>query len=460
MAKSAKKKVARKSAAKKIVKRATRPAKIKPTKVKAAKHAAALVKSLANRSGKRALEGIRILDMSHVQAGPSATQLMAWLGADVIKIELPGRGDITRGQLRDVPNADSLYFTILNSNKRSVTLNMKAPEGKAILEGLIEKCDVMIENFGPGVLDRQGFTWERIHKINPRMIYASIKGFGPGPYEDCKAYENVAQAMGGAMSTTGFDDGPPLVTGAQIGDSGTGLHCTIGILAAIIQREATGRGQRVEVAMQDCVLNLSRVKMRDQQRLARGPLKEYPNRTFGDEVPRAANASGGGQPGWAVKCAPGGPNDYIYVIAQEWVWKPLIALVGHPELAEHPDWATPAVRLKRLDEMFGLIEAWTSKRSKFEAMKAFNDIDVPCGPIMSMKDLYEDKSLYARDMLVEIDYPDRGRSVQVGCPIRISDTDIEVKRSPQLGEHTAEVLNELLGMSVDEVAKLKTAGVV
>ena len=462
MAKTAKRKKAP-AKAKKSAKRAPkRVAKlsVKPKAQRSNKGPVALLRSLANRSGKKALEGIRVLDMSHVQAGPSATQLMAWLGADVIKIELPGRGDITRGQLRDVPNADSLYFTVLNSNKRSVTLNMKAPEGKAILEGLIEKCDVMIENFGPGVLDRQGFTWERIRKINPRMIYASIKGFGPGPYEDCKAYENVAQAMGGAMSTTGFEDGAPLVTGAQIGDSGTGLHCTIGILAAVIQREATGRGQRVEVAMQDCVLNLCRVKMRDQQRLARGPLKEFPNKTFGDAVPRSANASGGGQPGWAVRCAPGGPNDYIYVIAQEWVWKPLIALVGRPELAEHPDWATPAARLKRLDEMFGIIEAWTMRHTKFEAMKAFNDIDVPCGPIMSMKDLYEDRSMYARDMLVEIDYPDRGRSVQVGCPIRISDTDIEVKRSPQLGEHTAEVLNELLGMSGDEVAKLKTAGVV
>ncbi|XQU71370.1 hypothetical protein OJJOAM_004159 [Cupriavidus sp. H18C1] len=264
----------------------------------------------------KALEGVRILDMTHVQAGPSATQLMAWLGADVIKVELPGRGDITRSQLRDVPNADSLYFTMLNSNKRSLTLNMKTPEGKALLEDLVERCDVLVENFGPGVLDRAGFDWDRLRALNPRLIYASIKGFGPGPYADCKAYENVAQCMGGSASTTGFEEGPPTVTGAQIGDSGTGVHCVIGILAALLQREQTGKGQRVEVAMQDAVLNLCRVKLRDQQRLAAGALREYPNKEFGDYVPRAGNASGGGQPGAALRCAPGGANDYVYVIVQ------------------------------------------------------------------------------------------------------------------------------------------------
>ncbi len=216
----------------------------------------------------KALEGVRILDMGHVQAAPTATQLLAWMGADVIKVEMPGRGDITRGQLRDVKGADSLYFTMLNSNKRSITINLKSPGGKKILEDMIRRCDVMVENFGPGVLDRQGFTWERIREINPRIVYASIKGFGPGRYADFKAYENVAQCMGGAASTTGWDDGPPTVTGAQIGDSGTGVHLVAGILGALFQRERTGKGQRVQVAMTDSVLNLCRVKMRDQQRLA------------------------------------------------------------------------------------------------------------------------------------------------------------------------------------------------
>ena len=224
----------------------------------------------------KALDGVKILDFTHVQSGPTCTQLLAWFGADVIKVERPGGGDITRGQLRDIPDVDSLYFTMLNHNKRSITIDARNPQGKAVLEALMKTCDVMVENFAPGALDRMGFTWERIQQINPRMILASVKGFGPGPYEDCKVYENVAQCAGGSASTTGFDDGPPLVTGAQIGDSGTGLHLALGIVSALFQRVTTGRGQKVLCAMQDGVLNLCRVKLRDQQRLAHGPLTEYP----------------------------------------------------------------------------------------------------------------------------------------------------------------------------------------
>src|SRR4029450_1076258 len=252
------------------------------------------------------LDGVRILDFSHVQAGPTCTQLLAYMGADVIKVERPGVGDITRGQLRDVKGADSLYFTMLNGNKRSITIDSKNPKGKDILNRLIKHCDVLVENFAPGALDRMGLTWEHIHKTNPRMIVASVKGFGPGPYEDCKVYENVAQCAGGAASTTGFREGPPLVTGAQIGDSGTGLHLAFGIVSALYQRIRTGRGQRVLAAMQDGVLNLARVKLRDQQRLAHGPLTEYSQYgegvPFGKAVPRSGNDSGGGQPGWILKC--------------------------------------------------------------------------------------------------------------------------------------------------------------
>src|SRR6266571_3102400 len=243
----------------------------------------------------KALDGVRILDFTHVQSGPTCTQLLAWLGADVVKVERAGEGDITRGQLRDIPDVDSLYFTMLNHNKRSITVDAKNPKGKEILEALVKKCDVLVENFAPGALERMGFTWEHIQELNPRMIVASVKGFGPGPYEDCKVYENVAQCAGGSASTTGFREGPPLVTGAQIGDSGTGLHLAFGICCALIQRNRTGRGQRVLAAMQDGVLNLARVKLRDQQRLAHGPLKEYSQFgegiPFGDAVPRAGNDS-------------------------------------------------------------------------------------------------------------------------------------------------------------------------
>ena len=269
----------------------------------------------------KALEGVRILDMTHVQSGPTCTQLLAWFGADVIKVERPGAGDATRGQLRDIPDVDSLYFTMLNHNKRSVTLNTKHEKGKDIFTRLIKHCDVMVENFAPGAIDRMGFPWEKIHEINPRMIYASVKGFGPGPFEDCKVYENVAQCTGGAASTTGVLDGFPMVTGAQIGDSGTGLNLALGIVTALFHREKSGRGQRVTCSMQDGVLNLCRVKLRDQQRLSHGPLKEYPqypNGVFGDATPRSGNASGGGQPGWIVKCKgwETDPDAYIYVITQ------------------------------------------------------------------------------------------------------------------------------------------------
>src|SRR6266481_3835199 len=328
----------------------------------------------------KALEGVRILDLGHVQAAPTATQLLAWMGA----------GDITRGQLQDVKGADSLYFTMLNSNKRSITINLKSPGGKKILEEMVRRCDVVVENFGPGVLDRQGFTWARFQELNPRVIYASIKGFGPGRYADFKAYENVAQCMGGSASTTGWEDGPPTVPGAQIGDSGTGVHLVAGILAALFQRERSGKGQRVEVAMTDAVLNLCRVKMRDQQRLHRGPLLEYPTKEFGDAVPRAGNASGGGQPGAALRCAPGGPNDYVYVIIQPPCWEPLMKHCGREELITDPGYATPQARLPKIPECFSIIEKWTMTKTKFEVLAVLNEFDIPCGPILSIRDIYED----------------------------------------------------------------------
>src|ERR1700751_4048214 len=405
----------------------------------------------------KALSGVRILDMTHVQSGPSCTQMLAWLGADVIKVELPGRGDITRSQLRDLPGVDSLYFTMLNCNKRSITLNLKADKGKQILTELLKTSDVMVENFGPGVLDRQGFSWERIRQINPRLVYASIKGFGPGPYLECKASETIAQAMGGAMSTTGFEDGPPTSTGAQIGDSGSGIHTVAGILAAPYQRTHSGRGQRVEVAMQDAVLNLCRVKMRDQQRLQRGPLPEYPNREFGDEVPRSGNASGGGQPGAALRCRPGGPNDYCYVIIQPQIWPALAQLMGRSELADHPAFSTPEARLKHLDEVFEVVEQWTIRHSKHEVMHALMDADIPCGPVLSTKDLIEDESLAARGMIVAVEHPQRGMFKTVGCPIMLSDSPVEVKSSPLLGEHTREILAEV-GYSDEEIEKLRVEG--
>lgn len=407
----------------------------------------------------KALSGIRVLDMTHVQAGPTSSQLLAWLGADVIKFE-PPTGDVTRGQLRDVPDADSLYFTMLNCNKRSITVNMKKPEGREVFTRLLQQCDIVMENFGPGVLDRLGFPWEKVHQVNPRAIMASIKGFGSsGPYADFKAYENVAQAMGGSMSTTGFDDGPPLVTGAQIGDSGTGLHLAIGILAALEQRHRTGLGQYVEVAMMDSVMNLCRVKFRDHQRLGRGTLPEYSIDTAGrPATPRSGNDSGGGQLGNAVRCKPGGPNDWIYVVVQEAVWAALARLVGGEPLAADARFATIGERRKHQHLMWENLNDFASAYTKQEMMALLNGIDVPCGPIMSTEDLAGDEHVRGRDMYVELDHPKRGTWYNVGMPIKLSASQVPIRRSPLLGEHTEEILAEVLGMDAAEVARLREAG--
>jgi formyl-CoA transferase len=412
----------------------------------------------------KALEGVRVLDFTHVQSGPTCTQLLAWFGADVIKVERPGEGDITRGQLRDIPDVDSLYFTMLNHNKRSITLDTKNKTGKTVLEELIRRCDIMVENFAPGVLDRMGFTWARIQELNPAMIVASIKGFGPGPYEDCKVYENVAQCAGGSASTTGFRDGPPLVTGSQIGDSGTGLHLCLGIVTALFQRTKTGRGQKVSVAMQDGVLNLCRVKLRDQQRLGHGPLKEYSQFgegvPFGDAVPRAGNDSGGGQPGRILKCKgwETDPNAYIYFITQAPVWEKICDTIGEPGLKSDPDYATPSARLPRLNKVFERIEQWTMTKDKFEAMNILNEKDIPCGPILSMKELAEDQSLRATGTIVEVEHPTRGTYLSVGNPIKLSDSPSDVQRSPLLGEHTEAILHEVLGLDENAVGEIWQSG--
>jgi formyl-CoA transferase len=414
----------------------------------------------------RALDGVRILDFTHVQSGPTCTQLLAFMGADVIKVERPGVGDITRGQLRDVKGADSLYFTMLNGSKRSITIDSKHPKGKEILDRLVQSCDVLVENFAPGALDRMGLTFEHIHKLNPRMIVASVKGFGPGPYEDCKVYENVAQCAGGSASTTGFRDGPPLVTGAQIGDSGTGLHLALGIVAALYQRIRTGRGQKVLCAMQDGVLNLARVKLRDQQRLAHGPLTEYSQYgegiAFGDTVPRAGNDSGGGQPGWILKCKgyENDPDAYIYFITQAPVWASICDVIGKAEWKTDPDYATPSARLPRLKHIFDTIEQWTMTKTKFEAMDILNKLDIPCGPILSMKELAHEPSLRATGTVVEVDHPTRGTYLTVGNPIKLSDSIADVRRSPLLGEHTDEVLRDVLKYPEREIEAIKASGAI
>ena len=414
----------------------------------------------------KALDGVRVLDFTHVQSGPTCTQLLGYMGADCIKIERPGQGDITRGQLRDVKGADSLYFTMLNGNKRSITIDSKHPKGKEILERLVKVCDVWWRISRRARSSAWALSWENVHKLNPRIIMASVKGFGPGPYEECKVYENVAQCAGGAASTTGFREGPPLVTGAQIGDSGTGLHLAFGIVTALYQRNRTGRGQRVLCAMQDGVLNLARVKLRDQQRLKHGPLTEFSQYgegiPFGQAVPRAGNDSGGGQPGWILKCkgAPQDPDAYIYFITQAPVWEPICDLIGKPEWKTDPNYATPPARLPRLKHIFATIEEWTMTKTKFEVMNICNQHDIPVGPILSMKEIAEEDSLRKTGTVVEVDHPARGKYLTVGNPVKMSDSITEVQRSPLLGEHTEEILKDVLGYSDKDVTEIKGSGAI
>ena len=465
VAKAKSKPAVKKSAAKKSAKKVVKLKAKKPA-AKGAGNGLPRPSSRPWGQAGRALDGVKILDFTHVQSGPTCTQLLAYMGADVIKVERPGIGDITRGQLRDVKGQDSLYFTMLNGSKRSITIDSKHPKGKEILDRLVKECDVLVENFAPGALDRMGLTFEHIHKLNPRMIVASVKGFGPGPYEDCKVYENVAQCAGGAASTTGFREGPPLVTGAQIGDSGTGLHLALGIVSALYQRIRTGRGQKVLCAMQDGVLNLARVKLRDQQRLKHGPLTEYSQYgegvPFGKAAPRAGNDSGGGQPGWIVKCKgwENDPDAYIYFITQAPVWTAICDLIGKPEWKTDPDYATPPARLPRLRQIFDTIEGWTKTKTKFEVMDICNEHDIPVGPILSMKEIAEEKSLRDTGTVVEVDHPGRGKYLTVGNPIKLSDSPADVRRSPLLGEHTDEILRKVLRYSDKEVATIKVSGAI
>src|SRR5580658_5493589 len=412
------------------------------------------------------LEEIKVIDYTGVQAGPACSQMMAWFGADVLKVERMHTGDNTRIQLRDIPNADALYFTMVNSNKRSLEIDTKTPEGKAILEELIRRADVMIENMAPGALDRQGFTWEHIHELNPRMIFGVVKGFPDGsPFSDLKSYENVAQCAGGNASTTGFWDGPPTVAGAALGDSNSGMHLLIGVLAALLQREKTGKGQRVFMSMQESVLNLCRVKLRDQERLERvGYLEEYPqypNGTFGDAVPRGGNAGGGGQPGWILKCKgwESDPNAYIYFTIQEQNWARTCEAVGKPEWTDDPAYNTAKARQPHLMDIFADIEKWLADKDKNEAVEILRKYEVPCAPVLSMKEIAYDPDLRQSGTVVEVDEEKRGKFLTVGSPIKFTDFKPTITGAPLLGEQTNEILAEL-GYDEKHIAALHESGVV
>ena len=396
----------------------------------------------------KALDGIRIVDLTQYEAGPSCTQLLAWLGAEVIKVE-PLAGEANRRAVSDKPGVDSWGFLFFNANKKSVTLNLKHKRGRAILDDLLRSADVVVENFGPGAMERLGLGWEALHALNPRLIAASVKGFGSGgPYSGYKSFEFVAQAMAGVMSLNGEADGAPLKVPAGLGDTGAGLHLGVGILAAIVQRQATGVGQQVEVSQQDAVANLTRVHIREQ----------YMN---GEPVVRRGNRQYGNAPVNAYRCRPGGPNDYLFVhgVTPD-MFQALMRTIGRHDLADDPTLQTRAGRFARVDEIDALIEAWTGKHTKQEAMEILAGAGVACGAVLDSAEVLADKHLRGRGMVVDLEHPDRGRFPMLGNPVHLSDSPTEVRRAPLLGEHTAEVLGGLLGLSADELAQLKKDGAV
>ena len=394
-----------------------------------------------------ALQGIRIVDMTHNQAGPACTQVLAWLGAEVIKLEVPGRGDEARWNARDIPDQDSLFYILLNSNKKSLTLNLKTEDGKALFRKLIGQVDVLVENFAPGVLDRLGFSYERLSDINPRLVCASIKGFGTyGPYANYKAFEPVAQAMGGSMCASGYADSPPTFTWAAIGDTGTGMHCAIGILAALEQRHRTGRGDFVEVSMQDSVANLMRVNMREHLRR-----KQVPART-GNQLHHSV-------PGNVYPCKGGGPNDYVYIFTRDRMWPDFAKAMGREDLIDDPRYNTEEKRFAAREEVNAIISEWTRKYTKHEVMKIVGDAGIPVGACQDTHDLLNDPHLREREMILELEYPGRGKTQTIGCPVKLKSSHVPLERPPMLGENTETILRELCKVDPEELARLRKEGV-
>lgn len=405
----------------------------------------------------KALDGIRVIDFTHDQAGPACTQMLAWLGADVIKIENPKGGDRARRLwFNDNPEIDSFFFLLLNNNKRSLVLDLKTEEGKEIARRMIEKADVVAENLGPGVMDRLGLGYDAIKALNPRIVYASVKGFGSyGPYSGFKCFEPVAQATSGAMSVTGEPDGPPLLNGANIGDSGTGMHLAIGILGALVQRERTGKGQLVEVAMQEAVLNLTRVKF-------------TPTLATGKPLTRTGNRSLSGAYADIIRCAPReeqgeGVNEYVYMMLPPDIaatFDALVEIIGRPDLRDDARFNTPPSRAKNAAALTEIIESWTRSRPKREVMREFAGRGIPCGAVFDTSEVLADEHLRERGTVFDQDHPTRGRFAMIGSPVRLSDSPVEPRRAPLFGEHSEQVLRDLAGYSDAEIAALRARKVV
>ncbi len=416
------------------------------------------------------LQGIKVVDFTAVQSGPSCTQMLAWLGADVIKIERPGHGDATRDELQFMPGEPSYYFLQLNSDKKSLSLDAATPDGKEILTKLIKECDIFVENLHPGAMDKLGFSWEVVHKLNPKCIYGTIKGFPlSSRFKDLKAYEPVAQVTAGAASTTGWWSGPdniPTQSGAALGDSNTGMHLLIGLLAALQQRNHTGEGTFVYQSMHNACLNLCRIKTRDQLTLDKlgylTQFPQYPNEKFGDFVPRSGNQEGSGVLGWTYKCKnwETDPNDYVYVILQRGAKEFELACkaLGFEDWLTNPDFNTADARDRHKQEIYKRIEAFTITKDKFEVTEMLSKAGVPVGPVLSTKEIMTDESLYDGNSLVKINQGGKiGEFVTVGCPFTLSNYTPTYGPCPTLGGNNDEILSSL-GYTPEQIASFAANG--
>jgi len=395
-----------------------------------------------------ALSGVKVVDLSQFESGTSCTETLAWLGADVVKIEPPA-GENGRYASTERKGLDSYYFIVLNANKRSVVCDLKSDKGKEVLRKLIMKADIMIENMSPGAIERLGFGYDVVRELNPRLIYAQIKGFAPdGAYANYLSFDMIAQSVGGAVASTGVKGGPPLRPGPHVGDTGAGLHCVIGIMAALFQRQSTGRGQRVEVSMQDAVINFNRISFAGQLIL-------------GEPPPRTGNQSalGASAPSELYPCSPEGPNDYVFIYTSRGGnrhWQRLLKVIGREDLADDPRFSSPEARIANVGDVDALLGGWCRQRTKIEAMEMLQNAGVPAGAVLDTRELSENPDLRRRGMFVMVDHPQRGAVTIPGFPVKMTESRVPVRSSPMLGEHTEEVLVEWLGLSGKELGDFKT----
>jgi formyl-CoA transferase len=404
-------------------------------------------------NGQTALAGVKVLDLTQFEAGTSATETLAWLGADVIKVENPEGGEQGRHASTDMPGADSHYFLLLNANKRSITCNLKSERGKALLRAMIPQADVFIENFAPGVIERLGFGYDEVSRLNPGIVYATIKGFAPGSrWERFLSFDMIAQATGGIMSITGEPDGRPIKPGTTIGDTGTGLHCAIGILAALYQCRQTGQGQLVQVAMQDAMTNYCRIAYATQAR------ENAPCPRTGNQVVLGTTA-----PSDAYRCKGGGPNDYVYIYssrAGNAQWERLLAVIGREDLLPDPRFATPQARADHVHEVDEIVQAWCRGRDKYEVMETLGRAGVPAGAVMDTMELSEDESMREREIFVTVEHPVRGPFTMPGWPVKLSKSHVSVQPSPLLGADNEAVYGSWLGYTRQQLADLEEEGVI